>query len=79
MSILHDIEQTIRRIEADISHMVALRKQHMQTETAHVLSEVDNKIAGLKGWVEDIKQALHAGAAKIDKTAAEVKAEIEKI
>ncbi len=65
MSILHDIEQTIGRIEADIGHMVALRRQHMQTESAHVLSEVDNKIAGLKGWVEDIRQALHDGVKKL--------------
>ena len=40
-----------RRIEGDIEHIVALRKEHLKTESAHMLSEVENKIAGLKAWV----------------------------
>ena len=62
MKLLHDIEQAITRIEGDIGQIVQLRRQHMKTETAHVLSEVDNKIAGLHAWLEDIKEAIHAEA-----------------
>jgi hypothetical protein len=65
MNFLHEIEQAILRIEGDIRQIVELRKQHMQTETAHVLSEVDNKIAGLKGWLEDIKEAIYADVKRL--------------
>lgn len=65
MKFLHEIEQVILRIEGDIRQIVELRKQHMQTETAHVLSEVDNKIAGLRAWLEDIKEAIYADVKRL--------------
>jgi len=65
MKLLNEIEKTIARIESDLTHIVELRKQHIQTETAHILSEVDNKIGGLKAWLEDIKQAIYAGLRKL--------------
>lgn len=68
MHILHDIEQTIARIETDIEHVIHLRRHHLQAECAALFSEVDNKIVGLKGWVEDVKQALHAGMEKLNLT-----------
>ncbi len=61
MKLLNEIEQAIVRVEGELEHIVELRKQHMQTETAHILSEVDNKINGLKAWLEDIKQAIYTG------------------
>jgi hypothetical protein len=65
MKFLHEIENAILRIENDIKQIVELRKQQIQTETAQALSEVDNKIAGLKGWLEDIKEAVYADIRKI--------------
>lgn len=58
MAILHDIEQILARIETDIGHVVALRKQYIATEAEHIFSNADNKINGLKAWVMDIRQAL---------------------
>jgi hypothetical protein len=65
MSLLSEIEAAITCIEGDIAHIVALRTQHLKTESAHVLSEVDNKINGLKAWLEDIKQAIYADVKKL--------------
>jgi septation ring formation regulator EzrA len=65
MTLLNHIEQTITRIEGDIKQIVELRQQHIKTESAYVLSEVDNKINGLRAWLDDIKQAIYADLHKI--------------
>ena len=76
MKILSEIEQTLARIEADIAHVVALRKQHIEEDTGHIFAEVDNKISGLKGWVEDIKNAIHTSKAKIERIGQDIRADI---
>ena len=76
MKILNEIEQALARIEADIAHVIELRKQPVEEDAKHIFAGVDHKIAGLKGWVEDVKEALHAGKAKIKTIGQDIRADI---
>ena len=76
MKILNEIEQALQRIETDIAHVITLRKHHAQEDAGHIFADVDNKMARLKGWVEDVKNALHAGKAKIEHIGQDIRADI---
>lgn len=58
MTILHDIEQTFARIEADIKCLFELRRQHIESEAGHALARVDTRIARLKEWLGGLKKDL---------------------
>ncbi|MDE3061258.1 MAG: hypothetical protein KGJ06_09625 [Pseudomonadota bacterium] len=76
MSILQQIEQAIGHAEQHIERILALREQYVKTEAGEALSDVNNKISGLKAWLEDIRQAIHADKEKIGNVAEDLKKDL---
>ncbi|MDE3060198.1 MAG: hypothetical protein KGJ06_04240 [Pseudomonadota bacterium] len=76
MTIFQSIEQSIVRIEEHIGHIVALREQYVKDEGGQGLAEVNNKISGLKAWLQDIREAIFSDKEKISHAAEDLKKDL---